>query len=123
MKKRALTLLEVIIVIFLITLITGAIGYNMKGTLDRGRAFRTEQAINELHDLLLVCVAEGHSFRDVRDHAPARIQECGLAKSPEKLMLDGWGNALEITLSPEKDDFIIRSPSLESYNKKIGKNQ
>ena len=36
MKKRALTLLEVMIVIFLITLITGTIGYSMRGTLDKG---------------------------------------------------------------------------------------
>ncbi len=58
-KKRAFSLLEVMVVIFLITLITGAIGYNMKGTLDKGRAFRTEQAKTQLHDLLLICIEEG----------------------------------------------------------------
>ena len=64
-------MLEIIIVIFLITLITGAIGYNMKGTLDRGKAFRTEQARRELHDLLLVCVAEGSKNPPMPPHALA----------------------------------------------------
>ena len=58
-RKSALTLLEIMIVIFLITLITGAIGYNMKGALDRGRAFRTEQAKEQLLNLLLICLEEG----------------------------------------------------------------
>ena len=74
-KKRALTLLEIMIVIFLITLITGAIGYNMLGTLDRGRVFRTQQAKEQLHDLLLICLADkGDGFETFRgSNVPARF--------------------------------------------------
>ena len=38
-KKRAITLLEIMIVILLIGLIGGVVSYNLKGTLDKGKAF------------------------------------------------------------------------------------
>jgi type II secretory pathway pseudopilin PulG len=63
--KRTLTLLEIMIVIFLITLITGVIGYNMKGSLDKGKAFRTSQAKEQLHDMLLLALAEGESMENI----------------------------------------------------------
>lgn len=120
-KKKTLTLLEIILVIFLITLITGAIGYNMKGTLDRGKAFRTEQARAELHDLLLVAVSEGRSFSDVLQNKEKYIRDAGLAKNPDKLFEDGWGNKFSIALNKDKDDFVIESDALTKYYKKIGK--
>ncbi len=80
-KKRALTLLEIMIVIFLITLITGAIGYNMKGTLDRGRAFRTEQAQAQLRDLLLICLEEGVNSEDLTRDPAAHLKKFNLAKT------------------------------------------
>ena len=72
MKKRALTLLEIMIVIFLITLITGVVGYSMKGSLDKGKAFRTEQGKEQLHDLLLICLSEEGNADEI-------------AKNPEKI--------------------------------------
>lgn len=123
MKKKTFTLLEILIVIFLITLITGAIGYNMKGTLDRGRAFRTEQAIAELHDLLLVCVSEGKTFDQVRQDPVGCLKSTGLAKNPEKLVRDGWDKNFEIRLSRSRDDFKIHSAALINYYKKTGRHE
>ena len=120
MKKRAFTLLEIIIVIFLITLITGAIGYNMKGTLDKGRAFRTEQAIDQLHDLLLMCVADGEKTEEVAAKPEFYIKKYGFAKHPGKLIVDGWGYELDIKPNQWKSDFVIGSESLDNYHKKIG---
>ncbi|HSX25504.1 MAG TPA: prepilin-type N-terminal cleavage/methylation domain-containing protein [Chlamydiales bacterium] len=119
-KKRALTLLEIMIVIFIITLVTGAIGYNMRGTLDRGRAFRTEQAMEQLHDLLLICLAdgEGDAAAIVRDPVKS-LTDSGLAKNPKKLVVDGWGNPFTIT-ARGKSDFNIKSQRLADYNEKHG---
>ncbi|MEN9654770.1 MAG: hypothetical protein RL235_882 [Chlamydiota bacterium] len=111
MKKRTFTLLEIIIAIFLITLITGAIGYSMRGTLDKGRVFRTEQAKDQLHDLLLMCVAEGDSPQNVAAKPMEHIRKHKLAKHPDKIVLDGWGKPFHIQLSKDGRDFVITSDS------------
>ena len=118
-KKMALTLLEIMIVIFLITLITGAIGYNMKGTLDRGRAFRTEQAQVQLHDLLLICMEEGVNPDDLAKDPVPNLKKFNLAKNSEKLVQDGWGNNFAIQYNHSKNDFKITSSSYAKYKKKL----
>lgn len=117
MKKRALTLLEIMIVIFLITLITGAIGYNMKGSLDQGRAFRTEQAKEQLEDMLLLCLADHDADAILKD--PKRhLQNLGLAKDPAKLLQDGWKEPFKITLAPGKSSFLVKSEAFDRYKAK-----
>lgn len=115
MKKRALTLLEIMIVIMLITLISGAIGYSMKGTLEKGRAFRTAQGQEQLKDLLLICLAEGAKPEDIAAHPVDHLKKIGLAKDPENLILDGWKEPFEITISAAKNDFTIKSKAYEKY--------
>lgn len=120
-KKRTFTLLEIIIVIFIITLITGAIGYSMKGSLDKGRAFRTEQGIEQLHDLLLICLAEGDKPDEVAAKPEPFIRRHGLAKNPSKLVEDGWGQKYVIKPINGKTDFSIHSDSLAKYKKSSGR--
>jgi len=118
-KKRAFTLLEIMIVIFLITLITGTIGYNMKGTLDRGRAFRTEQAKVQLHDLLLICLEEGEKPEEVAKNPSLYLKKYNLAKNSEKIVQDGWGVDFTINYSQNKNDFNISSQAWNKYKKKL----
>ncbi|OGN64007.1 MAG: hypothetical protein A3E80_00480 [Chlamydiae bacterium RIFCSPHIGHO2_12_FULL_49_9] len=120
MKKRTLTLLEIMIVIFLITLITGAIGYNMRGTLDRGRVFRTEQAKEQLRDLLLICLAENPDAEAIAKKPVYYLKKTGLAKDPENLIKDGWKKEFSIKATKDKSDFDIRSEALDAYKKKKG---
>ncbi len=119
MKKRALTLLEIMIVIFLITLITGTIGYNMKGTLDRGRAFRTEQAKVQLHDLLLICLEEGEKPDELAKNPSFYLKKYNLAKNSEKLVQDGWGSDFTINYNQTRNDFGISSQPYNKYKKKL----
>ncbi len=58
MKKRAITLLEIMIVIFLIALIGGVVGFNMKGSMDKGKAFKTSQAISRVKEILYLVASE-----------------------------------------------------------------
>ena len=118
-QKRTLTLLEIMIVIFLITLITGTIGYNMKGTLDKGRAFRTEQGKTQLRDLLLFCVEEGEQPDDVAKNPATYLKRYNLAKNGEKLIQDGWGDNFVINYSKKDADFIITSKAHDKYKRKI----
>ena len=120
--KRTLTLLEIMIVIFLITLITGVIGYNMKGSLDKGKAFRTVQAQTQLHDMLLLALAEGEPMSRILESTQTVLKKLGLAKDPEKLLKDGWGEPFVISANG-KSDFRVRSQSLIDYESKQKKEQ
>ncbi len=117
-KKRAFTLLEIMIVIFLITLITGAVGYNMKGSLDKGRSFRTELAKEQLHDLLLICVEEGADGDAVAKDPADFLKRHNLAKNCDKIVQDGWGVEFSIRYDRSKNDFKIGSAAHDQYKKK-----
>lgn len=120
--KRAFTMLEIMIVILLITIITGAIGYNLKGSLEKGKAFRTERAKEQLHDLLLYCYAETRDTDQILKNVEHAVVATGLAKNPKELLKDGWGVPFEIKANAQKNDFIIHSDKLEAFNRnhKIG---
>ncbi len=121
MKKRALTLLEIMIVIFLITLITGVIGYNMKGSLDKGKAFRTEQAREQLRDLLLICLSEKGDADAIASNPLKYLKDLELAKDPKNLIVDGWKENFEIKANRYKSNFRITSKNLDSYNRRHNK--
>ena len=59
-KKRFITLIEIMIVILLIGLIGGALAFNMRGSIDEGKAFKSEQNISRLHDVLMMEYANGN---------------------------------------------------------------
>ncbi len=59
MKKQAITLIEIMIVILLIGLIGGTLAYNMRGSLDKGKEFKTEQNKSKLYDVLMLEYAKG----------------------------------------------------------------
>ncbi|NGX45141.1 MAG: hypothetical protein K940chlam2_00284 [Chlamydiae bacterium] len=96
-KKRAFTLLEIMIVIFLIGLISSVVGYNMKGSLDEGKSFKTERAKEQLEDLLNLQIAQGHSEDEVIDKPAAYLKNAGYSK-PDNLIKDGWGEPFKISL-------------------------
>lgn len=118
MRKRALTLIEIMIVIFLITLVTGAIGYNMKGSLDKGKRFRTIQARDQLRDLLLICLDEIPSSKaeDIAKDPEKYLTQSGLAKDPKGLLKDGWGDLFEIKVTDDKKGFKITSKNAPDLN-------
>lgn len=116
-RKRALTLLEIMIVIALITLISGVISYNMRGTLDKGRAFKTERAIDQLKDMLQLCQAENIQFSSSDEASlKAALNKLGLAKDVDKLLVDGWGNKFTVQVSD--GDIVITSAKLDEFRKK-----
>ncbi|MBU6383949.1 MAG: type II secretion system GspH family protein [Verrucomicrobia bacterium] len=107
MKKRTLTLIEIMIVILLITIIGGAVGYNMKGSLDKGKKFRTEHGKEQLRDMLLICLDEGKEGDTLAKNPVYYLRELGLVKDPEEATKDGWGRKYVITYSKEQNDFVI----------------
>jgi len=123
-KKYALTLLEIMIVIVLIGLIGSVIGYNMKGSLDEGRAFKTEFAINQITDILMLEVAKGEeTIESVIDKKESHLRNSGLVKDVNKLLKDGWGTPFEITT--DGSTIAVSSTNLDKYkavkDKRLGK--
>ena len=57
-QKKTLTLLEVMIVIFIIGIIGSVIGYNMRGSLNEGKAFKTKEAMSKLYEISQLTLIE-----------------------------------------------------------------
>jgi competence protein ComGC len=114
-KKQALTLLEIMIVILLIGLIGSVIGYNMKGSLEEGKSFKTSQTIDKLHDILTLEMAKGFSLEEVVQDPSRFLQDSGLVKDPKKMLVDGWGQKLDIQPNQHCTDIVIKSKMHEDY--------
>lgn len=117
MKKRTLTLIEIMIVIVLIGLIGSVIGVNMKGSLDKGKEFKTEQAITQIQDILELAVAQGHSPDEVVLNWDKHLSDSGLVKDPKKFILDGWNKELEIR-ADSRGKISVVSENLKKYKAK-----
>lgn len=118
-KKRSLTLLEIMIVIVLIGLIGSVIGFNMKGSLDEGKAFKTRQARNQITDILMLEVARGTSIDDVIKEPEKYLANSGLVKKPKEFLKDGWGEPFEIKADGRTNgNIIVKSTKLLSYERK-----
>jgi type II secretory pathway pseudopilin PulG len=115
-KKQALTLIEIMIVIFLIGLIGSVIGYNMKGSLEEGKAFKTEKAIDQIHDILMLEIAKGEAtMDDVIGNPEGYLAKSNLVKDPSKMLKDGWGKPLEITSIKNGQDISVISEPYQQY--------
>src|SRR4051812_19988650 len=98
-KKRAITLLEIMIVILLIGLIGGVVSYNLKGTLDKGKAFASKEGSQKLEDILNLQLQQGPiTAEDIindksDDHTIAKtcVLNSGLisTKQVDKFLKDG----------------------------------
>jgi type II secretory pathway pseudopilin PulG len=114
-KKRPLTLLEIMIVIFLIGLIGSVVGYNMKGSLDKGRAFKTERAQEQVRDILLLEVAQGEfTLEEAIGNPEAALQHSGMVKDAKKMLQDGWGQTFKLEKRGE-NDLVVLSDKLDKY--------
>ncbi len=117
MKKRsAITLLEIMIVITNIGLIATLVGYNMKGSLDKGRAFRSEQGIEQLESLFSLALSEGKTIKEIKKDPEKVLKELNLVSNPEKLLKDGWGKPYIIDEDSERG-VRVSSSAYEAYKK------
>jgi prepilin-type N-terminal cleavage/methylation domain-containing protein len=112
--RRAMTLIEIIIVIFLIGLIAGVIGYNLTGTLEKGKAFATEQGMKRLHETLELAISEKPELLDnIETEWQNVVKNSPYVKDPNAIIHDGWGTEFDVTV--ENDQIIIRYKNLEKY--------
>ncbi|MCI0382328.1 MAG: type II secretion system GspH family protein [Chlamydiae bacterium] len=119
-KKKTLTLLEVMIVISLILLIGGVIGYNIKGSLDEGRRFKTKHAMEQIADILMyVASRDNISLQEVAEHSREHLEKSGLVKNVDELTKDGWGG--EFNVSVKDNAIVVHSKNYIDHLKKKSK--
>ncbi len=113
-KKRRITLIEIMIVMFLIALIAGVITYNYRGSLDEGKAFKTKAAIDKVETILNLSVAEDPSLMDhISSEWMKIIQASPLVKNPDDLIKDGWGIPFQVTT--EGNIIRVHSSRFDEY--------
>lgn len=113
--KRAVTLIELMIVIFIIGIIGSVIGYNMKGSLDEGRAFKSEQGSKRVHDILTLAMADGTAtMSQIVSNPKKYLEQSGLAGNPKKVLKDGWNQTYEIRKVSDQN-FIVYSKKWEEF--------
>jgi len=116
-KKRFITLIEMMIVMFLIAMITGVIAYNYTGSLEEGKAFKTKNGIEKIKTIVDLHLATNPDD-EVKD-LESIIVKSPLVKNSKELLKDGWGK--EYTIQPNEDgSFNIISTK---YNEYLSKSQ
>lgn len=117
--KRHVTLIEMMIVMFLIALITGVVAYNYRGSLDAGKAFKTKTSIDRIETILNLAAAEGNtSVDDVIANWQQHLRNSSMVKNPDDFLKDGWG----VEFQPGIDNGVIKvkSQQLDAYEGKGG---
>lgn len=113
--KRPITLVEMMVVIFIIGLIVSVIGFRYQGGLEKGKAFKTETAIDKVETILNLHVAEHPSSSDNIERSWKEIiRRDPLVKDPEALIKDGWGQDLQVELD-SNHNIKVSSRNLENF--------
>ena len=132
-KNRAMTLMEIMIVIFIIGIIGSVIGYNMRGGLDQGRAFKTKESINKLYHIVNLYMDNDtlKSLKTSNAELPEKVKkilsDSGLVTKPQEYLSDGWKVPFTFTIVELKEDkgiyeMQITSNKYATYCEKTGKN-
>lgn len=118
-KKRPVTLIEIMIVILLIGVIGGALAFNMRGSMDKGRVFKTEQNMARVYDALMMEYAKGEdSLENIVKKRDTVLDKCPFLKDGSKLLKDAWGG--ELAVSIEGDEVVVTSDKMEKWKQKHG---
>lgn len=117
-RKRAMTLLEIMIVIFIIGIISSVIGYNMKGSLEKAKAFKTKEGIKKIKEIFELELAQGAAnLEDIVKHPDQVLKNSGLVSHPKDMLKDGWGVAYTITASP-RGGVQVKSQAFDRYQER-----
>lgn len=112
--KRYITLMEMMVVIFIIGLITSVLAYKYQGSLEKGKVFSTETAIKKIETILSLYNAQNPGNLDeIITHWKDVIKNDPLVNDADRLTKDGWGQDFDVTV--EGTEIKVRSQNLERY--------
>lgn len=99
--KRAVTLLEMMIVLLLIGIVASVVGYNVRGSLSQGKAFKTQEAARKLYSIILLEETRGNVLEEDGRNLEALLQQSGLVVKVSDVANDGWGAPFVLFRTPE----------------------
>lgn len=118
-RTSFVTLIEMMIVMFLIAMILGIVAINYRGTLDKGRAFKTQAGIEKLQAILNLAIAENPSLDLTSEQAwHNAVERSPLVQNPNTLFNDGWGIPYIVEVQDGK--IIVISRRYEEYMRSQG---
>lgn len=116
-KKRSMTLLEIMVVIFIIGIVGAVIGVNMKGSLEQGKAFKSEKGSKQIYEILNLELARGNLNPSTLtiDQVIQSLNASGLVQDASKLMQDGWGRPYHIFVTQDGSDVRVVSDAFINH--------
>lgn len=116
-KRRMMTLIEIMIVMALIALIAGAIAYSSRGSLEEGKAFKTKIGMEKVETILNLAVAKNPKLLDdVSDRWKEIVGKSPLVQNANDLVKDGWGDYYEVEVDGGK--ISVHSEKYDEYLEK-----
>jgi general secretion pathway protein G len=116
-QKKSFTLIELMVVIALIGIIGGVLTYNLKGSLEKGKVFKTQESKHQIKNILnLASIEENISIEEVVINWEHYIRNSPLIQNPEKIINDAWNHLFEV--SYYEDNIVIQSRKLQAYYRK-----
>lgn len=120
-KKRAITLMELMVVMVIIGIISTVIGRGISGSLEKGKKFKTEHSRKQLEEILLLQIATGAcELDDLKDmnKVKEQLKKSGLVSNMDDLLKDGWGDLYTIDVPEGSDKILIISKHDERVDAK-----
>lgn len=122
-QKRFITLVEMMIVMFLIAMITGVIAYNYSGSLEEGKAFKTKAGIEKIKTILALESSDA-DLESAKDGWQALVRKSPLVQNADELLKDGWGGEYDVRVEEDPNEgkmIVVSSKKYEEYTKKKNK--
>ena len=112
-KRRNVTLIEMMIVMFIIAILTGVLAYNYRGSLEETKVFQTKTGMEKLETILNLEVAKNPELlEDIESNWQEVVRQSPLVKDAKILIHDGWGGEYDV----KEEDGTIRVSS-ENYTR------
>lgn len=120
-KRRFITLVEMMIVMFLIAMITGVIAFNYTGSLEEGKAFKTKAGMEKIRTVLdLYLATHPEEAQNIDTNWKGIIESSQLVKNGKELAKDGWGDTFEVG-KDSAGEIEIKSKKYDEYQRAKGK--
>lgn len=115
-QKRFVTLVEMMIVMFLIAMIVGVIAYNYTGSLEEGKAFKTKAGIEKIQTILdLYIASHPDDASDIGSKWKEIVKSSPLVKGADELIKDGWGVPYTVSRNDQDGAIIVHSDKYQKY--------
>lgn len=112
-KRHALTLIEIMLVIVLIGVVGGALAFNLRGALDRGKAFKTEETHKKIEAILSIAAVEDDPTVVLSEwDTVVSISPIVKVKKIGGNIVDAWGNPFDVTIDPDNGSFLVSSAKI-----------